>query len=156
MTDTPVLHSTFVIQRTYPVGPERVFQAFADPAKKRAWYGDRGREAKEFRMDFRVGGFDRMLSLMGKDTPFPGTALVTETTYQDIVPDERIVFAYTMTLGDRKISASLVTIELKPSADGTDFVFTEQAAFFEGADGPEMRETGQRFLLDLLGKELAL
>ena len=158
MADAPVLHSTFVIERNYPVAPGKVFGAFADPAKKRRWYVDRGSEARVegFEMDFRVGGFDRFRSLLGKETPFPGVPLVNETVYQDIVPDRRIVFAYTMTLGEKKISASLVTIELKPAASGTSFLFTEQGAFFEGADGPQMREAGQRTLLGLLEKELAL
>ena len=34
-------------------------------------------------------------------------------------------------------------------------MFTEQAAFFEGADGPQMREDGWRKLLDQLAAELA-
>jgi hypothetical protein len=32
MTETPVVHSTFVIEREYPASPARVFAAFADPA----------------------------------------------------------------------------------------------------------------------------
>jgi uncharacterized protein YndB with AHSA1/START domain len=33
-----MIHSTFVIQRSYPATPERVSVAFADPAKKRGWF----------------------------------------------------------------------------------------------------------------------
>jgi uncharacterized protein YndB with AHSA1/START domain len=32
-----VAHSTFTIERTYPVSPARVFFAFADKATKRRW-----------------------------------------------------------------------------------------------------------------------
>ena len=35
-----VIHSTFVIERSYPAKPERVFAAFADPAKKRRWFAE--------------------------------------------------------------------------------------------------------------------
>ena len=66
------------------------------------------------------------------------------------MPNRRIVIAYTMSLGDRRFSASLATFEFLPTQKGTDLVFTEQAAFFEGADGPEMREAGWIKLLDEL------
>jgi uncharacterized protein YndB with AHSA1/START domain len=105
-------------------------------------------------MDFRVGGVDRIRFRLGDSTPFPGVAIVNHTTYQDIVPNRRIVMAYTMTLGDKRISASLVTLEFLPTEKGTDLLFTEQGAFFEGADGPQMREKGWRKLLESLVKEL--
>jgi len=38
-----------------------------------------------------------------------------EGRYLDIVPDQRIVFAYDMHLDDTRISVSLATVELKPS-----------------------------------------
>jgi hypothetical protein len=60
-----------------------------------------------------------------------------------------------MTLGDRCISSSHATVELLPTEPGTDLVFTEQAAFFEGADGPQLRQEGWRKLLEHLAKELA-
>jgi uncharacterized protein YndB with AHSA1/START domain len=154
MQEQSVLHSTFVIERKYPATPEKVFAAFADPAKKERWYGA-NLKREEFTMDFRVGGVDRVRSLLGDDTPFPGVAMVNHTSYQDIIPDRRIVMAYTMSIGDKRISASLVTIELLPIDGGTDLVFTEQGAFFEGADGPQMREHGQRTLLEALAQELA-
>ena len=56
------------------------------------------------------------------------------------MPDHRIVFAYTMTIGNKRISASLGTVELVPEGRGTRLTYTEQAAFFDGADGPQMRE----------------
>ena len=58
-----------------------------------------------------------------------------------------------MTLGDQRISASLVTFEFLPADKGTDLICTHQGAFFEGADGPQIREAGWRNLLDQLGNE---
>jgi hypothetical protein len=46
-------------------------------------------------------------------------------------------------------------MEFLSTASGTDLIFTEQGAFFEGADGPQMREDGWRKLLEHLAKELA-
>ena len=53
-----------------------------------------------------------------------------------------------------RISASLATIELEPTKKGTNLVFTEQAAFFEGADGPKMRKEGWTQPFEALAKEL--
>ena len=74
--------------------------------------------------------------------------------YQDIVPDERIVFTYDMHLDGRRISVSLTTIELRPAGSGTRLTFTEQGAFLDGFDNVEGREEGTRELLDALGAEL--
>jgi len=44
-----------------------------------------------------------------------------------------------------------VTFELVPTDQGTDLILTHQGAFFEGSDGPEMREEGWNKLMDKLG-----
>ena len=52
-----VVHSTFSIERTYPVTPSRVFSAFANQETKRRWFAEgEGWEMEEFTSDFRVGG----------------------------------------------------------------------------------------------------
>jgi len=70
------------------------------------------------------------------------------------VPNQRIVFSYSMSANDTPFSASLATIELLPSASGTDLTFTEQGAYFENSDGPAMREEGWGSLLDRLAQEV--
>jgi uncharacterized protein YndB with AHSA1/START domain len=156
LTIGAVAHSSFIIERKYPVPPARVFAAFADPAQKHRWFGvGPGRTVEQFTMDFRIGGSDVTRSRLPEGTPFPGVEMVNHTTYLDIVPDSRIVFAYSMTIGGRCISASLATVELLEAGLGTDMIFTEQSAFFEGADGPAMRETGWRTLLASLAEELS-
>lgn len=74
--------------------------------------------------------------------------------YQDIVPNERIIIAYDMHLDDRRISVSLMTVELKPNGKGTRLTFTEQGAFLDGWDEVGGRERGSIGLLDKLGREL--
>jgi uncharacterized protein YndB with AHSA1/START domain len=151
MEKLSVTHSTFVIERSYPTTPERVFAAFADPAKKRRWFAESdGFAVRDFEMDFRVGGSEHSRFNMQDGTP-----LANDTSYQDIEPNRRIVFAYTMSVGGRRISASLSTIELLPTEKGTNFVYTEQAAFFEGSDGEMIRKTGWSELFERLAKELA-
>jgi len=154
MKERSVSHATFEIERSYPVPPQRVFAAFADPVKKRRWFREENAsETLEFEMDFRVGGRERSRFRI-KGGPVHGVICTNETTYQDIVPDSRIVLAYTMALGDKRFSASLATFEMLPSEAGTRFIFTEQGAYFEGADTPEGRKNGWRLLLERLATEL--
>jgi uncharacterized protein YndB with AHSA1/START domain len=86
--------------------------------------------------------------------PFTGIAFVNEGTYQHIVPNRAIVHASTMNLGGKCISASLLTVELVPVAGETKLIFTFQGAYFEGSDGPQIREGGWHKLFDRLASEL--
>ena len=147
MSERSVTHSTFVVERTYEATPERVFDAWADPAAKAGWFGS---PDAEHELDFRVGGreFSR------GQVPGGGGTYTFDALYQDIVPDERIVYSYDMHLDDQRISVSLATVELKPAGEGTRLVLTEQGAFLDGLDTPEQREQGTGSLLDALGEEL--
>ena len=146
-----VTHSTFVIEKKYPVPVDKVFTAFSDPKKKRSWFANGDEmDVESYHIEFREGGREHAsFRSKGGDHVF-----TNETIYQDIVIGGRIVFAYTMSMDKRRISSSQSTVELVPSKDGTRMIYTEQAAFFEGADGPKMREQGWRLLFDVLGQEL--
>ncbi|HEX3472753.1 MAG TPA: SRPBCC family protein [Silvibacterium sp.] len=155
MQEQSVIHSTFVLERSYPKPPSVVFSAFADPSRKRRWFAEgRNHEIEEFAMDFRVGGSERLRYRLNESTPFPGVAITSEGSYLEIVTDRCVVTSSAMNLGDKRISASLVTVEFLQTDKGTDLLCTFQGAFFEGSDGPEMREAGWRQLFDKLAKEL--
>ncbi|MBS0334273.1 MAG: SRPBCC domain-containing protein [Proteobacteria bacterium] len=150
----PVIHDTFVIERSYPHDRAWVFGYLADPAKKRRWYAADG-DGATFAMDFREGGAERSSSKMGASTPFPGAELANSGTFEDIVTNVRVVMATSMTLAGRRISTSLITFELFDDGDGTKLVMTHQACFYEGSGGPEMRADGWRRLLDRLARAMA-
>jgi uncharacterized protein YndB with AHSA1/START domain len=150
-----VVHSTFVAERSFAMPVETVFAAFSDPAKLRRWYGEGERhEVEEFSVDFRTGGVQRLRYKLGEGTPVAGMRITNEGRYQEIVPGQRIVIAYTMDLGDKRISASQVTFELSPRGTGTDLVLTHQGAYFGDATPPKMIEAGWRALLEKLAKEV--
>jgi uncharacterized protein YndB with AHSA1/START domain len=131
--------------------PERVFAAFSDPQKKRRWFAE-GEEfqIEAYELDFRVGGTETA-RFRSKD----GVTFINNTVYLDILPQKHIVIAYTMSMGERRFSSSQATIEFLPTDSGTDLVFTEQGAYFEGADGPKIRQAGWQVLFDHLAKRLA-
>lgn len=143
MNERFVKHATFVVERTYAASPARVYQAWADPAAKAKWF------SKPDIFEFHVGG--REYSSGG---PPEGPVFTFDACYQEIVPEERIVYSYTLDSDDKRISVSLTTVELIPTEDGTKLVFTEQGAFLDGNDTPEVREHGTNEMLNALGKTL--
>lgn len=142
-----VEHATFVIERDYPVPPARVFEAFADPELKQRWFGAPG---WDWEMDFREGGSERTSGVFEN-----GARISFEARYYDIVPAERIVYAYEMHSDGKRISVSVATFEIAPSDAGSRLKLTEQGAFLDGADTPGTREGGTLSLLDSLGELLA-
>src|SRR3954471_16959333 len=131
-------HDTFTIERRYPAAPERVFRAFADRDTKARWFGCvEGWVVAEHTIDFRTGGRE-----VWRGGPPGGAEHRNDTVYHDIVPNERIVWSYTMRLGDAPISVSLSTIELQPAGSGTRMIFTEQGVFLDRYDGVADRRRG--------------
>ncbi len=155
MTKPVVIHATAVIEKSYPKPVERVFAAFSDAAQKRRWYAERsGNTIEIFKVDFRAGGQETFAYRLGANSPFPGALITNVETFQDIVPNQRIVTASAMSFEGRCFSASLVTFEFLATAQGCDLICTHQDAFFEGADGPDRREKGWQDILARLDKEM--
>src|SRR6185369_1975670 len=120
-------------------------------AKARWFVGPDGWDKESnHKLDFRVGGKETV-----SGGPPGGPVHYYNCTYQDIVPNERIVTTYDMHLDKARISVSLATVEFKVAGAGTRLVLTEQGAFLDGFDKPELREEGTKGLLDQLGTAFA-
>ena len=143
MTERFVKHTTFVVERMYSASPEKVYQAWADPDAKSKWFS----KAEIF--EFRTGGRE-----YSRGGPPDGPVFTFDACYQEIVPQQRIVYTYTLDSDETRISVSITTVELIPVDGGTKLIFTEQGAFFDGYDTPEVREHGTKEMLDTLGTTL--
>jgi uncharacterized protein YndB with AHSA1/START domain len=143
MNERSVHHATFTVERTYQASPARVFAAWADSEAKARWFS----KADEF--DFRVGGRE-----FSRGGPPDGPIYTFDACFQEIVPNQRIVYSYTLDMGEMRISVSVTTVELKPTDAGTRLIFTEQGTYLDGHDTPEQREHGTKAMLDTLGEVL--
>ncbi len=149
-------HDTFVIERVFDAPPARVFKAHADVKAKSVWFsGPPDWDVSPLQSDFRVGGKE-----YHKGGPKGGFVSEYNATYLDIVPNERIIIAYEMTLDGKKMSVSLATTEFvaaSPGGEATKMIFTEQGVYLdefalkEHADG---RRQGSEELFTALEKAL--
>src|ERR1700704_2506246 len=107
MSKRSATHATFVIasrprpracSTPLPIVPPRHFEGPAEWEKKR----------HEF--DFRVGGRERL-----SGGPKGGRVHSFDALYQDIVPNERIIYTYDMHLDETRVSVSLATVEFAPA-----------------------------------------
>jgi uncharacterized protein YndB with AHSA1/START domain len=90
MSERSVMHSTDVIERSYPHTPQRVFAALSDPAKKHRWFAEGDcSTVEDFTMDFGLGRNQRVGSRLPN-----GVLCRTDTIYQEIGPDLCIMIAY--------------------------------------------------------------
>jgi uncharacterized protein YndB with AHSA1/START domain len=149
MTPRSADHATFTIERRYPATPAEVYAAWTKPGLKRRWFSCHDDWTQlAYSLDARIGGLE-----ISQVVP-PGEEVhAYEARYLDVVPASRLVYAYTMHLGERLISISLATVMFEAAGAGTVMRFTEQAVFVDGYDGSD-REHGTSIGLDQLGAVL--
>jgi uncharacterized protein YndB with AHSA1/START domain len=147
-----VVHGVFTVRRSYAASPAQVYRALSDKEAKARWFGGHeGFVALEREMDVRPGGRERV-----KGRWPSGLVTTFDAVYFDVAVDERLVYAYELSLDDRKISVSLATLQLEAEAGGTRLTVTEQGAFLDGYDDAGAREHGTGAMLEALGASLQL
>jgi uncharacterized protein YndB with AHSA1/START domain len=154
---TTTSHGSFIIERRYNAAPERVFAAWSDAKAKRTWFAEgEGWDIKSYELDFREGGAEtsKFRFLKGEETFGEETWFGNDTVFNEVVPNERIIYTYSMDRNGARFSVSLASVEFHANGKGTRLVLSEHGAFFDGADGIKMREEGWQELLGKLGEFL--
>jgi uncharacterized protein YndB with AHSA1/START domain len=150
-----VIHGTFTVPAELDAPPGRVFAAYAEAAQRRRWFRMPGRTRYE--LDFRVGGAE-ISSGAFAPTGEHEERLEYRATFHDIVPDERVVFSYHLTVDDVRRWASLVTIALAPASSGTSLRHTEHYVFLaytaDGTHDTAHLKGGTRLQLNALAAAL--
>ena len=144
-------HATFCVERVYDAPPARVFHAFTDPDARLRWFF----MTDSWSLHEHSGGELGVGKAESSRFSPPGAdvMITNDSLYLDVVLNERLIFAYAMTLGGAPLSSSLSTVEFKPEGKGTHLVFTEQGVYLDGnVDG---RIEGTEGLMVRLGEELA-
>ena len=117
------------IRRVYQASVATVYAAWTDPEQVKHWMGpsDDFGEA-EVTSDVRVGGM-----------------------YREIVPNKKLV--YTWAWESTPERESLVTVEFKPSGNGTELVLTHEQ--FADSEARDKHQHGWNGCMDRLGRFLS-
>ena len=143
-------HASFTLERRYDAPVSLLYKAFSDEKAKSRWFGGGSEWDMQSRVfDFRVGGREH---LSGKWKS--GMVSTFDAVYHDIVPEQRIVYAYDMHLDSRHISVSLATIQFAADGAGSKLTITEQGAFVDGYEDKGSREQGTRGLMERIADSL--
>lgn len=146
-------HADFTIERTYGCTPAQTFSAFALPELRGAWFGptDDWTDAS-WELDFRVGGGEQTRGISPA-----GHRKAYVSRFHEIVPDERIVFAYDLLHEGELVSVSLVGIDFSAGdGGGTALRYTEHGVYLVGGtEAATEREHGTNILMDRLAAVLA-
>jgi uncharacterized protein YndB with AHSA1/START domain len=146
------LHETVVVKRIVNASAARVFSAWREVEALNRWYvpGDGSWRTALISHDFRVGGTHVMTFGPPDDVPYK-----EDCRYEDIVTDQRICYAMTVSRGDARITTSMVTVEIISQGARTALTVTDQLVVLGDGDTAEGRERGWGETLDKLPAELA-
>ena len=146
MTDHSVAHGTFVVERNYDHPVEKVWAAWANADLKAQWFGAPGEDNRAQTFEFRPGGRESLRTRI-----HDGRSFGFDVVYQDIIPNNRILYNYDMHIEGKKISVSLAALEFWPEGNRkTHLRLTEYGLFLDGLDNVGLRQQGTLGLLEQL------
>lgn len=135
---------SLTLKRHLKAPPKTVFSAWTDPARLVHWFGPQQTVlgSVQAELDVRVGGKFRV-SFRTDDGEYHEVGGV----YQEVVPDEKLVFSWAWHSTPER--ESLVTVSMRPDAGGTLLTLHHEQLFDQAArDGHERGWTGTLEKLD--------
>ena len=118
------MSATVTVKRRFAAPPERVFDAWLDPALVARWmFGPAVRDEEVLRIsiDPRVGGlFSFLVRRQGQELDHVGEYLVIERPHR---------LSFTWAVGKRSPDDTRVTLELTPSGDGCELVLRHEGVW---------------------------
>ena len=144
----PLEKPSLTLKRRLNAPPSKVFAAWTDPEKLAHWFGpaDTVAGSASAELDVRVGGrfLVRFSTTNGEQHEVGGV-------YREVAPDERLVFTWAWRSTPER--ESLVTVEFKPSGQGTELIVTHQR--FADEQARDHHQQGWNGCLDRLGRYLS-
>jgi len=133
-----------VIRKLIPASREEVFAAWSDPASIRHWMCPGDVIMTEAQLDFRVGGWFRIV-MKGEREDYDHSG-----AYQVIEPPSKLSFTWISKGTDLK--TTLVTVELFEREGGTELILTHER--FPSAERVERHKRGWGQIADRLAEHL--
>lgn len=117
---------SLTIKRRFKAPPAKVYRAWTDPEKLKAWWGPDNGPVLQATVDARVGGrfHVQFRTEDGEEHNVGGL-------YREVVPNEKLVFTWAWRSTPER--ESLVTITLKGDGDETVFTLIHEQFFDEAA-----------------------
>jgi uncharacterized protein YndB with AHSA1/START domain len=146
MATQTAVKPSLTVKRRLKAPPAKVFAAWIEPEKVKAWMGPGEVKAVAAECDPRVGGryHWKMQSPDGEPHNVGGV-------YREIIPNQKLVFTWAW--DSTPESESLVTVLLKPDGDGTLLTVTHEQ--FSDEDTRNRHQGGWNGALDKMEKYFA-
>lgn len=136
------------LERTFKAPPAKVFRAWIEPEALKRWFAPNATTpVLAAEVDARVGGRYR-IHMRGAD----GEDNIVLGTYEEILPERRLVFTWHWISTPERLS--LVTVEIFPAGTGSRLVLTHERFFDEA--GRDRHAQGWSVLLDRLAETVGI
>jgi uncharacterized protein YndB with AHSA1/START domain len=135
---------TFVVERSFDHSVCAIYGAFTTLEAKRVWYGGANDwEVTRHTLDFKVGGWENWHGRPNADALW----MTNDALFYDIVPEERIITGYTMTMDGKLFTVSQQVLEFSARGTGSHLKLTEQILYIDGVDHHDNRVEGTEGML---------